>query len=85
MSASTKVGAEVVRKLDSTGATTINLGYSKLLASGSLAKLKLDNTGVLSALYETKLTTGEKVAGSLQLQATDLSKPVKYGFAVDLA
>jgi len=84
VSSTTKVGAEVLRKLAS-GDTTVSLGYSKALASGALAKLKLDNTGVLSALYETKLTSGEKVAGSIQVQATDLSKPVKYGFAVDLA
>lgn len=80
----TKVGAEVVRKLAS-GDTTINLGYQRSLASGALAKFKIDNTGLLSALYETKLNSGEKVAGAIQLQATDLSKPPKYGFAIDLA
>lgn len=40
--------------------------------------------GLMSVLYETKLTTGEKVAGSLQMQATDLTKPIKYGFALEL-
>ena len=35
--------------------------------------------------YETKLSSGEKVSSSLQLHATDLSKPVKYGFSVDLS
>mmetsp|Transcript_38711 Transcript_38711/g.86097 ORF Transcript_38711/g.86097 Transcript_38711/m.86097 type:complete len:277 (+) Transcript_38711:122-952(+) len=77
------VGAEVVRKL-SGGDTTFTLGYSKKLESGALTKVKIDNAGVLAALYETKLSTGEKVAGALQLQATDLSKPVKYGFSLDL-
>jgi voltage-dependent anion channel protein 2 len=84
VNSTTRVGAEVQRKLVS-GDTTVNLGYAKVLTSGALAKLKVDNTGLLSALYETKLTSGEKVAGSFQLQATDLSKPVKYGFLVDLA
>lgn len=84
VNSSVKVGAEVQRKLAS-GETNVNLAYSKALPTGALAKLKIDNTGVLSALYETKLNSGEKVTGSLQLQATDLSKPVKYGFAVDLS
>ena len=84
VNSSTKVGAEVVRKL-ATGDTSVTLGYSKALTSGALAKLKVDNMGILTALYETKLTTGEKIGGSFQLQATDLSKPVKYGFAVDLS
>ncbi len=35
--------------------------------------------------YETKLTNGEKVAGTFQLHAVDLSKPPKFGFAVDLS
>lgn len=47
--------------------------------------LQLDGSGLLSALYETRLSSGEKVTGSLQLQATDLSKPIKYGFAAELA
>ena len=47
--------------------------------------MQVDNSGTVSTLYETKLASGEKVAGSLQLQATDLAKPVKYGFSLDLA
>ncbi len=82
--ARTQVGAEVTRKVAS-GDTSVTLGYARALASGALAKVKVDNTGVLTALYETRLTTGEKVGGSFQVQATDLSKPVKWGFAVDLA
>ncbi len=81
---SPQVGAEVTRKLAS-GDTSINLGYSKSLASGALAKFKIDNTGLLTALYETKLASGEKVAGAFQVQATNLSAPLKYGFALDLA
>lgn len=76
------VGAEVTRTL-ATSASTFNLAYSRKLASGAVSKFKIDNAGLLSVLYETKLSTGEKVAGSVQLQATDLSRPVKYGFALD--
>lgn len=84
INASTTVGAEVARALSGTGATAFTLAYAKKLDSGAFAKIKLDNSGVLSTLYETKLASGEKVAGSLQLKATDLSQPVKYGFALDL-
>jgi len=45
----------------------------------------VDNSGAVSTLYETKLAGGEKIAGALQLQATDLAKPVKYGFSLDLS
>lgn len=83
VTATATVGAEIVRKL-ATSDTTFTVGYAKKLTSGALAKVKIDNTGALSALYETKLSSGEKVAGALQVQATDLSKPVKYGFALDL-
>lgn len=80
---STSVGAEVSRKLASAD-TNFALAYAKKLPSGALTKVKLDGNGLLSALYETRLSGGEKVTGSVALQATDLSKPVKYGFAVDL-
>ena len=47
--------------------------------------LQVDNSGTVSTLYETKLASGEKVSGALQFLATDLAKPVKYGFSLDLA
>ncbi|KAG2430955.1 hypothetical protein HXX76_009923 [Chlamydomonas incerta] len=84
LTSTSTVGAEVTRKL-ATSDTTFALAYARKLSNGALTKLKLDGSGALSALYETKLQGGEKVTGSLQLQTTDLSKPVKYGFAVDLA
>ncbi|MEW5307440.1 MAG: hypothetical protein WDW38_008753 [Sanguina aurantia] len=77
------VGAEIVRKL-ATSDTSFTLAYSRKLSNGALSKFKVDNAGLMSVLYETKLTTGEKVAGSLQMQATDLTKPIKYGFALEL-
>ncbi|PNH06790.1 Mitochondrial outer membrane protein porin 6 [Tetrabaena socialis] len=84
LTSTSTVGAEVSRKLAS-GDTAFTLAYARKLTNGALTKFKLDGSGLLSALYETKLATGEKVTGSLQLQATELSKPAKYGFAVDLA
>ncbi|EFJ42744.1 hypothetical protein VOLCADRAFT_83511 [Volvox carteri f. nagariensis] len=84
LTATSTVGAEISRKLASND-TSFAVAYARKLSNGALTKVKLDGSGLLSALYETKLASGEKVAGSLQLQATDLSKPIKYGFAVDLA
>lgn len=80
----TTVGAEVARKV-SGGDTTFTLAYAKKLAGGSLAKAKLESSGLLSLLYETKLSGGEKLAGSLQLNATNFATAPKYGFALDLA
>ncbi len=40
---------------------------------------------VCVACVQTKLASGEKVSSSVQLKATDLSKPLKYGFSLDLA
>nr|QKY15287.1 mitochondrial outer membrane porin (VDAC) [Polytomella parva] len=77
------VGGEVSRKL-ACGATSFALGYYTKLASGALTKYKIDNTGLLSLAYETKLANGEKANVSLQFSAADVSKPAKYGFALDL-
>lgn len=77
------VGAEVTRKLSSSD-TAFALAYAKKLQTGCLTKAKIDNSGLLSLLYETKLNGGEKIAGCLQLSATDFTKPPKYGFALDL-
>lgn len=84
LTATSTVGTEITRKL-ATSDTTFALAYARKLSNGALTKFKVDGSGLLSVLYETKLATGEKIAGSVQLQATDLSKPVKYGFAVDLS
>ncbi|GLC34902.1 Voltage-dependent anion-selective channel protein 2 [Pleodorina starrii] len=84
LSPAATVGAELTRKVDG-AATGFALAYARSLAGGAVAKVKLESSGTLSALYSTKLVGGEKVTGSLQLQATDLSKGPKYGFALDLA
>ena len=44
-------GAEVTRSLES-DETVFALGYGKRLASGALAKVRLESTGVTSLLYE---------------------------------
>lgn len=77
------VGAEIIRSL-ATNATTFQVGYSRNLANGSIAKVKLANSGLASMMYESKLAGGEKVSGSFQCNVTELSKPVKYGFSLDL-
>lgn len=77
------VGAELVRKLAS-GDTAFALGYARKLNTGAATKFRLDNTGALSIGYETRLSGGEKVVGALQLNTTDLGKPPRYGFALDL-
>ncbi|KXZ53186.1 hypothetical protein GPECTOR_7g1078 [Gonium pectorale] len=79
------VGGELSRKLGDPASTSFALAYGRTLAGGAVTKLKLDSAGTLAALYQTKLAGGEKLAGSLQVQATDLSKAPKYGFALDLA
>ncbi len=62
LTSTSTVGAEVTRKL-ATSDTTFALAYARKLSNGALTKLKLDGSGALSALYETKLQGGEKVSG----------------------
>lgn len=49
--AATVAGAEVTRSLES-DETVFALGYGKRLASGALAKVRLESTGLTSLLYE---------------------------------
>lgn len=56
------------------------------LDNGALLKTKVDHTGVLSALYEQRLSTGERVVLSTQLDTLAVgAKAPKLGFALDLA
>ncbi|KAG2489348.1 hypothetical protein HYH03_012178 [Edaphochlamys debaryana] len=87
LSPAATVGAELSRKIAGadTGSTSFALAYGRALVNGATAKVRLDSTGALQALYMTKLAGGEKLTGSLQLQATDLAKGgLKYGFALEL-
>lgn len=74
MSPTSTVGAEVNRKLDAASdvPSTFALAYARSLANGSTAKFKLESSGTLSALYMTKLASGEKVgrAGSPGIGST---------------
>ncbi|EIE23531.1 voltage-dependent anion-selective channel protein [Coccomyxa subellipsoidea C-169] len=82
--ATTAAGAEVSKRLDEKEFTTFTLGLQKRLENGALAKFRLDNAGIASALYETELKPNHKLAISSQFNATDLNKPPKLGFALDI-
>ena len=56
----------------------------KRLENGSLVKVRLDNKGIASGLYETELKPMHKLALSGQFDATNLDKPPKVGFALDI-
>ena len=45
--------------------------------NGSLVKVRLDNQGIASGLYETELKPMHKLALSGQFDATNLEKPPK--------
>jgi hypothetical protein len=49
----------------------------KRLENGSLVKVRLDNKGIASGLYETELKPMHKLALSGQFDATNLEKPPK--------
>ena len=56
------------------------------LDNGALLKTKIDHKGMLSALYEQRLSTGEKFVLSSQLDTLNIGgKAPKVGFALDLA
>lgn len=79
----TVVGAEVVRHLTKE-TTAFTLGYSKRLEGGALAKIRLDNTGMTSVLYEQELKPKTVVALSGQFDATNLDKAPKLGVALNM-
>ena len=49
----------------------------KKLDNGSLVKVRLDNQGIASGLYETELKPMHKLALSGQFDATNMEKPPK--------
>lgn len=79
----TTIGAEVVRDL-AAGTTTFATGVSKQLEGGALTKLKLDNAGIVSVLYEQELKAKTRLAVSGQFSALDLNKPPRFGFGYDI-
>eukprot|EP00775_Hariotina_reticulata_P011516 gene11516-11659_t len=79
------VAAEVTRPV-SGGDVTFHLGIARRLDNGALLKTKVDHNGILSALYEQRLATGEKFVLSTQLDTLNVGgKAPKVGFALDLA
>lgn len=59
---------------------------SNRLENGALVKTKVDHKGLMSALYEQRLSTGEKFVLSTQLDTLNIGgKAPKVGFALDLA
>lgn len=77
------VGAEVIRSLTKE-TTAFTLGYAKKLEGGALAKIRLENTGVTSVLYEQELHAKTVVALSGQFDATNLDKAPKFGMAFNM-
>eukprot|EP00877_Chromochloris_zofingiensis_P004036 jgi/Chrzof1/13633/Cz08g05060.t1 len=68
------------------GDVDFNVGVQKRLDNGALLKAKIDNRGLLSALYEQRLATGEKFALTSQLDTLNVgAKPAKVGVAFELA
>jgi voltage-dependent anion channel protein 2 len=83
VAADTTIGAEVVRDL-AAGTTTFATGVSKVLEGGSLAKVKLDNAGIVSVLYEQELKARTRLAVSGQFNALDVNQAPKFGFGYDI-
>eukprot|EP00878_Enallax_costatus_P000503 GHUV01000597.1.p1 GENE.GHUV01000597.1~~GHUV01000597.1.p1 ORF type:complete len:276 (+),score=95.68 GHUV01000597.1:153-980(+) len=79
------LAAEITRPVAG-GDVTFNLGVARRLDNGALLKTKIDHKGMLSALYEQRLSTGEKFVLSSQLDTLNIGgKAPKVGFALDLA
>lgn len=83
VTADTIIGAEVVRDLPNS-TTTFSTGLSKVLDGGALAKLKLDNKGMVSVLYEQELKARTRLAVSGQFNALNLNEAPKFGFGYDI-
>lgn len=82
--AATVAGAEVTRALDGGAETVFAVGYGKRLASGALAKVRAESTGLTSLLYEQELSPLSRLALCSQFDATNLDKPPKVGVNIAL-
>mmetsp|Transcript_35749 Transcript_35749/g.43153 ORF Transcript_35749/g.43153 Transcript_35749/m.43153 type:complete len:272 (+) Transcript_35749:88-903(+) len=74
----TSVALEVCRKL-SKGTTSIALGGSQKLAGGAVTKASLNNTGVISLLYQQDLRSNTVGIASACFDAKNLDKSAKVG------
>jgi voltage-dependent anion channel protein 2 len=79
----TSVGAEVTRMLNKES-TAFRLGYAKRFESGALGKIRLENSGVTSLLYQVDIKPKTTLTHSLQFDATNVNLPPKFGLALDI-
>ena len=82
VSGTSSVGGEVVRNL-AKESTTFTVGATHKLESGASTKVKIDNTGIASLLYEQEFTPKTKTAFTLQFDTMNLNKSAKVGVAID--
>ncbi|KAL3141971.1 hypothetical protein ABBQ32_004617 [Trebouxia sp. C0010 RCD-2024] len=79
------VGAEVSKAAREEAADVhVMLGYSKRLTDGALLKAKVQNSGLVTLLYESELRPKTKIGVSGQFDATNANSKPKFGFAFDL-
>lgn len=78
------LGVEIVRPLKEDTGTTFSFGYSKALESGALAKVKVDNAGLVSMLWEQHLDRNVRMGLSGQLDVKAIDKAAKVGVAFDM-
>jgi len=75
--------AEYLKKM-SKGETTMTLGSSFKVDDTSSVKAKLDNHGIVTALYKLEIKKGTTFACSAELNSLDLQRAPKLGFNVTL-
>lgn len=79
------IAAEIARPTTTDDVPTlITIAFQRRLDNGSLAKVKLDNTGSVHCLYEQDLQKNTKLAFSGHFDATNLEAAPKIGVAVDV-
>jgi voltage-dependent anion channel protein 2 len=83
MNADTSIGTEVVRKINKES-TTFTIGGSHKLENGAQTKVKIDNLGIASILYEQDVAPKTKAGFTLQFDSLNLNKAAKVGMAFDI-
>jgi voltage-dependent anion channel protein 2 len=76
-------GAEVVRNLK-TDETRFSVGYLRRLDTGAISKLRVENNGLVTLLYEQEVKPRTKAGFTLQMDATNTQAQPKLGFVLDL-
>lgn len=75
--------AEYAKKL-SKDSSTFTVGQSFKIDPSSSIKAKLDNNGVLSAVYKLEVKKGTSFAATAEMSALNLEKAPKLGFTVSM-